>query len=379
MQNGKSSPVKLRVLLAMCTALALFSTTSAYAVTYIKGIDVYSGDGAVTWSTVKNGGYDFAFVKATEGVNFVDSRFATNMSGANAAGIYVGPYHFVRADSKDGVPFTSYDNQPFLPTSGNNINAWLDATSEADDFIDAIRPYYYQTGATKYLPPVADVEKYPNFGDATKNKNFISNWSQLFSDTVFNALGVRPIVYTSQSHANSNFTAAFAAQHKLWIAWWKGTGTTSPPLQSDTPNWSPWLFWQWTATGTVTGVPGSGANGDVDQDVLSGTSAQLAALRLQLLHGDYNHNSVVDGGDYVLWRKQVADPNYSIYASVNLGADGDSNDIVNTGDYAYWRSQFGKMLSGSGSGLDSSGVPEPCASWFILSAGFVLLFARSRQ
>src|SRR6185503_12876642 len=105
---------------------------------YIQGIDVYSGDGAVTWSTVKNAGYDFAYVKATEGVNFVDSRFATNMQNANAAGLYVGPYHFCRVDSKNGVPFTSYDGLPFPVGS----DPYLDATSEAVDFIEAIRPYY---------------------------------------------------------------------------------------------------------------------------------------------------------------------------------------------------------------------------------------------
>ena len=44
----------------------------------------------------KTRGYQFAFVKATEGVNFIDSRFTTNMNGAHNAGVLVGPYHFTR-------------------------------------------------------------------------------------------------------------------------------------------------------------------------------------------------------------------------------------------------------------------------------------------
>src|SRR4051812_43780388 len=68
------------------------------AVTYINGFDVYNGDGAVNWTSAKNGGYQFAFVKATEGVDFIDARFTTNMNGAQSAGVLVGPYHFARPD-----------------------------------------------------------------------------------------------------------------------------------------------------------------------------------------------------------------------------------------------------------------------------------------
>ena len=105
--------------------------------------------------------------------------------------------------------------------------------------------------AGQYLPPVADVEGLPDFNSTSLEKTFISNWVQLFSDTVNNALGIRPIIYTSKSGANTYYTSTVAAAHKLWIAWWKGTGTTSPPLQSDTPLWNRWSFWQWAADGTA--------------------------------------------------------------------------------------------------------------------------------
>src|SRR3954462_8803586 len=99
--------------IAISFVLAFRYALPAKAVTYIQGFDVYSGDGAVNWTSVKNGGYSFAFVKATEGVNFTDSRFATNMAGATSAGVYVGPYHFCRIDSYNGVPFTSYNGGSF--------------------------------------------------------------------------------------------------------------------------------------------------------------------------------------------------------------------------------------------------------------------------
>ena len=168
----------------------LLLAPAARAVTYIQGFDVYSGDGAVNWASAKAGGYQFAFVKATEGVNFIDSRFTTNMNGAHNAGVLVGPYHFTRIESKDGVKFTSYDGNPFPVGS----DPYLDATSEAADFIQSIRPFYT---SGSYLPPVADVETFPSFGTTALNKAFVSNWIQLFSDSVKNAIGVRPMIYTS--------------------------------------------------------------------------------------------------------------------------------------------------------------------------------------
>ena len=205
-------------LLAVGILVALIWPMNVHAVAYVQGFDVYSGDGTVNFYSAANGGYQFAFVKATEGVNFVDSNFTTNMLHAYqvndpslhslpANAFYVGPYHFARAESKDGVKFTSYDGKAFTPNA-TNIDAWQDATSEANDFIDAVRPYYFRTFSgnkssvpSYFLPPVLDIEqKYmPDFGSQSLRTTFVSNWVQLFSDVVYSALGVRPIIYASES------------------------------------------------------------------------------------------------------------------------------------------------------------------------------------
>lgn len=353
--------------LLLGAVMCLTSAQVARAVTYIQGFDVYSGDGAVNWTSAKNAGYLFAFVKATDGVNFVDSRFAANMQNSAAAGVYVGPYHFCRISSKEGVPFTSYDGSPFAVGS----DPWLDATSEAADFIQAIRPYY---NSGSYLPPVADVEGLPDFGSTSLNRTFISNWLQLFSDSVLNATGVRPIMYASKSNANTNFTSAIASTHKLWIAWWKGTGTTSPPLQSDTPAWQPWAFWQYSNLGSVPGVPGSEGPPTYDKedvDVFSGTQAQLTALLVHNVPGDYNHSGTVDAADYIVWRDSRG-------STLNLAADGNNNQVVDSADYTFWRSHLGQTSgSGMGSEFDGSaiGVPEPAA----ISLAFFALIVRAAR
>ena len=192
-------------------------------------------------------------MKADEGVNAPDSKFATNMSGANAAGVYVGPYHFAHVESLSPagtVQFDNYTGGAFAYDSPIQVNkdAWTDATLEAVDFIKRIRPYYQQTGTTHYLPPVSDIEQayMPDTDTQAHKTEFVSNWAKLFSDTVYDALGVRPILYVSKSSANTNFTASVAQLQPFWIAWYKGTGTSSPPVHNDTPNFPNWSFWQWS-------------------------------------------------------------------------------------------------------------------------------------
>lgn len=58
------------------------------------GIDVSAHQEAVGWTAVAGDGIDFAYIKATEGGDFVDARFAENWSGAREAGLDRGAYHF---------------------------------------------------------------------------------------------------------------------------------------------------------------------------------------------------------------------------------------------------------------------------------------------
>ena len=224
----------------------------AHKAELIPGIDVSHWQGTINWASVKNAGIKFAFMKATQGNTYVDPKFATNLTGAKAQGILVGPYHFCD-----------------LNTDTTNAN---DAINEANHFLDVIKPYY-QNGL--YLPPVADVEGFPAFASTAEAKAFTSAWTQKFSDRVYSVLGVRPLVYTSLSKANSYYTSPVAASHPLWLAWWKSTGLTTPPTSTNTPLWGKYDFWQWTSSGTVSGI-----SGNVDRDVFDGTMAQLSSLRV---------------------------------------------------------------------------------------------------
>ena len=101
---------KLQAFAARIAFILLVGPQSVSAVTFIQGIDVYTGDGAVNWTSVKNANYSFAFVKADEGVSNADGQFAANMTNANAAGVYVGPYHFAHTESLSPAGTVTFDN-----------------------------------------------------------------------------------------------------------------------------------------------------------------------------------------------------------------------------------------------------------------------------
>jgi lysozyme len=59
-----------------------------------QGIDVSHHQGRIDWPALPAQGVDFAYIKASEGGDHRDRRFAANWLGARAAGIRRGAYHF---------------------------------------------------------------------------------------------------------------------------------------------------------------------------------------------------------------------------------------------------------------------------------------------
>ena len=58
------------------------------------GIDVSNHQGSIDWARVADDDIDVAYLKATEGGDWVDERFAENWRGAADAGLARGAYHF---------------------------------------------------------------------------------------------------------------------------------------------------------------------------------------------------------------------------------------------------------------------------------------------
>lgn len=201
-----------------CATAALSPESVCASGQTVKGADVSHYQGTLNWSTIKAGGLDFAFAKATEGTSFVDPDFSANWSGMKSAGIVRGAYHF-------------YD-------------AGVDPTQQAMHFLGELQAVGgIQAGD---LPPVIDFEV------SDTNANVCTMAAALQSGT-----GLKPIIYTSSNYAGSWTTDCGAT---LWVANW---GVSCPSLPGA---WTGWMFWQ-----TADTEPNSGG----DADEFNGSLAQL--------------------------------------------------------------------------------------------------------
>src|SRR4029450_6655240 len=71
------------------------AASPAVASPFVRGIDVSRWKGSIAWPRVAHGGYRFAFAEATNGIT-ADRTFVRNRSGAKAARIAFGGFHFAR-------------------------------------------------------------------------------------------------------------------------------------------------------------------------------------------------------------------------------------------------------------------------------------------
>lgn len=231
-------------------ALTLCSLTER-AQAVVQGIDVSRFQSTLSWPTAKSQGIDFAFVKATEGVDFVDVSFINHMNNAIAAGVLVGPYHFARPDSFKTDP--------------------LDAANEANDFVDAIQPFYQSSNPV--LRPVIDLERTSGQPTLAAEREFLSRWIRNFAAVVESRLGLKPIIYTGGSFT-TQLLEPDISQFPLWMYYQTGANDFAaafPPSTSALGIWGGqgYTFWQWSGTGSVAGIS------PIDRDVFAGTLQDL--------------------------------------------------------------------------------------------------------
>ena len=65
----------------------------------VRGLDLSAHNGDIDFAKVKEQGFEFVILKATEGGSFKDRKFIDNVRSAKQAGLKVGAYHFFRFDS----------------------------------------------------------------------------------------------------------------------------------------------------------------------------------------------------------------------------------------------------------------------------------------
>jgi GH25 family lysozyme M1 (1,4-beta-N-acetylmuramidase) len=209
----------------------------------VQGIDVSHWQGAINWTAVRNAGIQFAWIKATEGTSYTDSRFDTNYVNAYHAGVVRGAYHFARPDVSGGATQANF--------FASNGGAW-----SADN---------------RTLPGVLDIEHNP-YGSMCYGKSTtqMRNWIADFYNTYKARTSRDVVIYTTASWWNTctGRWGGMSDKSPLWAAHW--TSSHTPTIPSGFPTWT---VWQYTSTGSVSGV-----SGNVDRNKFNGSRARLIAL-----------------------------------------------------------------------------------------------------
>lgn len=196
----------------------------------VHGIDVSKYQPGVDWEKARASGVSFAFIKATEGGDRVDDRFAEHWAGARRAGVPRAAYHFY------------YFCRP--------------ATEQAAWFI---RNVPRERGS---LPPVLDMEWNPSSPTCKLRPDPATVRSEMrtFLEIVERHYGRKPIIYTSIDFFDDNGLSGFRG-YPYWLRSVAGHPTEKYGSH-------PFTFWQYTGTGVVPGI-----KGNADINVFNGSTA----------------------------------------------------------------------------------------------------------
>jgi lysozyme len=184
----------------------------------IHGIDAARYQGRINWFDARSGGVNFAWLKATEGGDYIDPGYAMNAPLARAAGVPVGAYHFYY----------------FCRTPREQANWYIDNVPKVPGD----------------LPPVLDIEwnhqskTCRRFPDAATVRREITEYVGI----VERHYGTKAIIYTTPDFYADNQLGQLRGV-EFWLRSTAGHPTERYPGER-------WSFWQWTGTGVVQGVGG---------------------------------------------------------------------------------------------------------------------------
>jgi GH25 family lysozyme M1 (1,4-beta-N-acetylmuramidase) len=241
--------------------------------TALLGIDVSSHQGDIDFAQVREAGFRFCIVKASEGADYQDGHFVTNLQrirdlGAGA-GFFPGAYHLGHPDHRAG-------------RSGGE--------TEAKWFCKVLTGTAKQLGLSLtqgFLEPVLDMEIYDE-SDASDNLA----WVQGFLAVVAAETGRKGMVYTGVNYWRyqaGDSDALATAGIPLWEVKYQKDGddpAQSPPRIPSDARKSQWAasLWQWSGGGDYAyyhaqhgAIPGI-AGGIADVSRVMGDETVLARL-----------------------------------------------------------------------------------------------------
>jgi lysozyme len=196
----------------------------------IQGIDVSYWQGDIDWRKVHAAGIQFAFIKATEGGDYLDPKFLQNWHAAKRAGIARGAYHFIY---------------------------WCRYASEQAEWF--VRHVPRDPDA---LPPVLDLEwnSHSKTCPHKISRELALKKIKIILEAMERHTGKRPIIYTDPSFHRDVLRGEFKSYHY----WLRSVAAEPQKIYGDRS----WAFWQFTTTGSVPGVKGK-----VDRNIYNGSTS----------------------------------------------------------------------------------------------------------
>lgn len=177
------------------------------------GIDVSHHQGTIDWPAVAASNVSFTYIKATEGGDFVDPRFAANWAQSHRAGIARGAYHFFTQCRTGGVQAANFMRT--VPRAAAALPHAVDVE---------------HMGPCKRGPTVADV-----VAEIT-----------VFLDRLEGHYGQRPIIYTTRE-----FHDAFLVGRLSDESYWIRSLVVPPRFRRRS-----WVIWQYHNRGRRRGIVG---------------------------------------------------------------------------------------------------------------------------
>ncbi len=228
MMGRKPALGVLLLLVGLCLAVPAYHRFEPAALFYsVIGVDVSHHQAEIDWRALKGEGVAFAYIKATEGGDFRDPRFAENWQASRDAGIARGAYHF----------FT-------LCRSG---------AEQASNFI-AFVPF-----DAADLPHAIDAE---HMGPCQSHQvKDVALEITIFLDRLESHYGRRPLIYTTREFHDAYLAGRFPAE-RFWLR-----SLVIPPLYRR----NQWTLWQYHNHGRREGIAGP-----VDLNAFAGSRGDFA-------------------------------------------------------------------------------------------------------
>lgn len=207
--------------LALAALAALAGALYAYALQWrpsiekypLQGVDVSHHQGEIHWPSVRASGAEFAYIKATEGADHRDTRFADNWQQSEAAGLKHGAYHFYTLC------------RPAIDQATNFI-----ATVPREELA---------------LPPAVDLEFGGNCAARPSRETLIADLTSFLQ--MIEAHAGKPAILYVTSEFEDAYAVSSGIHRTLWLR-----RLFLPPNYGERP----WVMWQASSVRHIEGIEG---------------------------------------------------------------------------------------------------------------------------